>query len=200
MRDGYLATSMTDVAAEAGVSRQTVFSAYGSKAKLLKEVVDVRIVGDDAPLGVDDRRHTAVISSTDDPVLAVRTLANLTRSISEGVAPLWPMVYEAAAVEPEIAELSRAMDEGRWHGVHHLPLRLAELGALTSRWTVDQATDAAWLINSPTTGIAALTRGWSFDDYERWLFEALVGLLLDDVEPAEWAPYEWPDGFEHAPE
>jgi AcrR family transcriptional regulator len=199
LRDGYRTTSINDVAAEAGVSRQTVFSAFGSKARLLKEVVDVRIVGDDAPLSVDDRRHAAVMLSSEDPVLIIRTMANLSRSIAEGVLPMSRIVIEAAAVEPEIAAMVAAMDEGRWHGVANLPRRLAELGALTPRWTVEQATDAIWLINGASAGIPAIDRGWTFDDYERWMFESMIGLLLDDTEIPPWQPFTWPLGFEQAP-
>src|SRR3954462_2377730 len=48
---GYAATTMKDVAAEAGVSVQTVFG-QGSKASLLLACVDRAVVGDDeqAPL------------------------------------------------------------------------------------------------------------------------------------------------------
>src|SRR6478672_11318927 len=48
---GYAATTMKDVAAEAGVSVQTVFG-QGSKAALLLACVDRAVVGDDeeAPL------------------------------------------------------------------------------------------------------------------------------------------------------
>jgi AcrR family transcriptional regulator len=199
LRDGYQATSMSGVAEEAGVSRQTVFSAFGSKANLLKEVVDVRIVGDDAPLSVDDRRHAAVMLGSEDPVLIIRTMANLSRSIAEGVLPMSRIVMEAAAVEPEIAAMVAAMDAGRWQGVAHLPRRLAELGALTPRWTVDQATDAVWLINGASAGIPAIDRGWTFDDYERWMFESMIGLLLDGVEIPPYEPFEWPEGYEDAP-
>ena len=38
--NGFHVTSMDDIAKSAGVSRQTVFSAFGSKANLLKEAFD----------------------------------------------------------------------------------------------------------------------------------------------------------------
>src|SRR3954471_13373825 len=46
LRAGYAATTMKDVAAEAGVSVQTVFG-QGSKASLLLACVDRAVVGDD---------------------------------------------------------------------------------------------------------------------------------------------------------
>src|SRR5690349_25009742 len=51
---GYAATTMKDVAAEAGVSVQTVFG-QGSKASLLLACVDRAVVGDDEELPLAQR-------------------------------------------------------------------------------------------------------------------------------------------------
>ena len=56
---GYAATTMADVAAEAGVAVQTVYSAVGGKAALLKAVFDTTIVGDDEPVPVSGRPEIA---------------------------------------------------------------------------------------------------------------------------------------------
>ena len=52
---GYAATSLADIAKEAAVARPTVFSAFGSKAALLREVVDQALAGDDEPVPVAER-------------------------------------------------------------------------------------------------------------------------------------------------
>src|SRR5918912_2498402 len=52
---GYLATSIEDIAAEAGVARPTVFTAVGSKSVILREVVDQAVAGDDASVPVAER-------------------------------------------------------------------------------------------------------------------------------------------------
>src|SRR5262245_5178069 len=51
---GYAATSLADIAREAAVARPTVFSAFGSKAALLREVVDQALAGDDEPVPVSE--------------------------------------------------------------------------------------------------------------------------------------------------
>ena len=50
------ATSVRDIAREAGVAVETVYSVVGSKRELLKVAMDVAIVGDDEPVALDDRR------------------------------------------------------------------------------------------------------------------------------------------------
>src|SRR5689334_960995 len=64
---GYVATSMDDIATAAAVSRQTVFSAFGSKANLLKEAFDVRLAGDDEPKALAERPEVQRILEELDP-------------------------------------------------------------------------------------------------------------------------------------
>jgi hypothetical protein len=52
---GYASTTLADVAGAAGVARPTVFAAAGSKAALLKLVLDQALSGDDEPVAVADR-------------------------------------------------------------------------------------------------------------------------------------------------
>ena len=47
---GYSATTMRAVAADAGVAVPTVELAFGTKARLLKAVIDTAIAGDDEPV------------------------------------------------------------------------------------------------------------------------------------------------------
>src|SRR5260370_41187310 len=52
---GYASTSLADIATAAGVARPTVFAAFGSKAALLRQLLDQALAGDDAPVAVADR-------------------------------------------------------------------------------------------------------------------------------------------------
>src|SRR6266704_6547564 len=58
---GYAATSIEEIAAAAGVSRATVFTSVGGKARLLKTALDVAIVGDDAPIALPNRPRSKAI-------------------------------------------------------------------------------------------------------------------------------------------
>src|SRR5260370_32162154 len=64
---GYAATSIEEIAAAAGVSRTTVFTSVGGKAKLLKTALDVAIVGDDEPISLPDRPRSKAIRAEPDP-------------------------------------------------------------------------------------------------------------------------------------
>ena len=59
---GYLATSIEDIAAEAGVARPTVFTAVGPKPVILRTIVDQALAGDDRA-GAD--RRAALVAGSD---------------------------------------------------------------------------------------------------------------------------------------
>src|SRR3954468_6377272 len=73
LANGYVATSMDAIAKAAGVSRQTVFTAFGSKAALLSELGDVQVVGDDQPIPLAERDAVKRLSDMDDGVAIVRS-------------------------------------------------------------------------------------------------------------------------------
>src|SRR5438876_735744 len=64
---GFAATSIEEIAAAAGVSRATVFTSVGGKAKLLKTALDVAIVGDDQPVALPERPRSKAIRFEHDP-------------------------------------------------------------------------------------------------------------------------------------
>src|SRR3954447_16791169 len=67
LANGYVATSMDAIAKAAGVSRQTVFTSFGSKAALLSELGDVQVVGDDEPIPLAEREAVRRLQDEDDP-------------------------------------------------------------------------------------------------------------------------------------
>ena len=59
LEHGYAPTTMKMVAAEAGVSTQSVYQVFGNKPGLVKALVDVAIVGDDQPVPMMEREFVA---------------------------------------------------------------------------------------------------------------------------------------------
>ena len=54
-RDGFRATTIAAVAAHAGVSAESIYKGFGTKAALAKAVFDLVIAGDDKPVPVAER-------------------------------------------------------------------------------------------------------------------------------------------------
>jgi AcrR family transcriptional regulator len=175
---GYTDVSMDHIAKAAGVARQTVFSAYGSKAKVLKEVIDVRLAGDDAPLALADRPAARQMLSSPEPLDAIRRCAGLIVAVALRVAPLWPAINQAAATDPEIADLLRVYAAARRDGIGEVVDVVAGLGALRRGRSRAKAKDAVFLLTDPATVHLAQRLGWSPRDMERWYVDCLSALLL----------------------
>src|SRR5688572_22128635 len=61
VRDGWAGTGMRDVAAEAGVSTETVYAHFSSKRALLQAVMDIAATGDDRPVALAERTEFAAL-------------------------------------------------------------------------------------------------------------------------------------------
>ena len=178
LEHGYGATSMDDVAAAAGVARQTVFSAFGSKAGLLRDVVDVRLAGDDAPVPLAERPFVQRIWEATDPVTAIALQAEGMVAVGARIAPVWEVLTGAAGTDPEIAGLVRSYEDGRLADIGVVVDVVAGLGALAPGRSVRRAKEAVWLLSGPSVIAAALDRGWSKPAIAQWLRECMEGVLL----------------------
>src|SRR4029453_9736862 len=65
-RDGFRPTHTAAVAAHAGVSAESIYKGFGTKAALAKAVFDVVVAGDDEPLPVRRRSEAATIRAEPD--------------------------------------------------------------------------------------------------------------------------------------
>lgn len=180
LEQGYVATAMSDIATAAGVSRPTVFNVFGSKAALLKEVADVALAGDDAPVDLHARPLGQRILSERDPEELLRLQARYAAEVIERAAPLLAVVTAAASADPEAAALLGAQEEGRLHGIGVVVDRLDELGALRQGLSVRRAKESLWLLTGGEPWLLAKRKGWARSAYERWLLACMRALLLPD--------------------
>jgi AcrR family transcriptional regulator len=173
---GYLATTMTEIAREAGVALQSVYSAGQSKADLLHLVVDVAVAGDDQEVMLLDRPSYAAIAAETDPRHQVEIIAALIAATMERLAPVWVAYREAAAVDPKAAA-NLVAAHGRRHQTFAGMVGMVPPHCL--RRTPEEATDSAWAIGS--IDVFLLLReiqGWDAPRYAEWIRQTLVDQLL----------------------
>lgn len=176
---GYAATSLADLAASAGVARPTVFAAFGSKANLLRQVVDRALAGDDEPVPVARRPwfRPVLESTTQDGVLAA--YADVCTLIGARAAPVFEVVRQAADESEELAQLWATTRANRHAGAAMVVHRLRELGPLRPGLADDVAVDVVWVHNDPGLyGSLVLERGWAVPDFTAWLLGQLRAALL----------------------
>jgi AcrR family transcriptional regulator len=174
---GYASTSLADVAAVAGVARPTVFAAFGSKAALLKQVLDEALAGDDEPLPVRDRPWFQPIWAATTPREALTAYADVCLLIAQRAAPLFESVHRAADDASEAAQLWQTLLANRRTGSRMVVEHARTLGALAVDG--ERAVDVLWLFNDPALYASLVTdSGWSESDYRDWLASTMCRALL----------------------
>jgi AcrR family transcriptional regulator len=171
---GYLATTINQVAAAAGVAVQTVYSSVGSKAALVLALNDLI----DAESGVAD--VATEVSTAGDPGAVLAGGVRLTRQLNERCGDIVRMLL---AAEPSDADVAAAVRDGmRRHrdGAELVARRLGELDGLAAGVTDEQAATAVAVMTSPASwGQLTGDFGWTYDRAETWLVDSLSRLLLD---------------------
>ena len=167
------AVKLEDVAGRAGVSRQSVYLHFGSRAGLLLALV--AHVDESGPLGELSGRVTRARTGADvlDAALSVQ-------------ADYWPSIYriarafdEARRADAAIAEAWDDRMERRRASCRSVVERLADAAELDPRWTVDDAADVLWALTSMRTWEdLVIDSGWSRDRYVDCLSTAAKRTLL----------------------
>jgi AcrR family transcriptional regulator len=85
---GPAAVTMRDVATRAGVSAETVYKTFGTKAALIKDVYDVTLAGDDEPIPMIDRPEIQAVIAASGARDKIARYAYAARRIGERVGPL----------------------------------------------------------------------------------------------------------------
>lgn len=178
---GYRATTMADIGRASGVSVETVYKAFKTKATLVKAAYDQALVGDDEPVPLVDRPEYQAFIAEPDPAAKLRRYAAIARGISERIGPLMAVLAAGARSggDPDLEALAATTDRERLIGATHLAAHLEATGALRPGLDPDRARDTVWMLNSPDVyRLLVLDRGWSHDDYEHWLADTLTTALL----------------------
>jgi AcrR family transcriptional regulator len=170
---GYAGTTVTRLAATAGVSVQTLYLAWGSKRALLRGYMENALSGDAGSPEDAARRFTGL-----SPRDRLAELAALVTEIAERAASGWSLYRDASAVDPEIA--------ADWNELQLLRHRLISrlLGdipasALAEGVTINSAIDTAWAIASPESYDLLVRRlGYQLNEFHHWMKQNLITAIL----------------------
>lgn len=173
---GWAATTVRDVAHEAGVSVPTVYSAYGNKTGLVRALADAA----DLSAGIE-RMLTVLEAPAASPANQLAAMAGYDRRLFERAGDVITLLREAGRTEPE---LSTAYRDGRARG-DETRLQVFSswpAGTLRAELDVRTASDVyAALCNIDVYATLIGERDWTPDRVERWWSEALAREILADI-------------------
>ncbi len=176
---GWSRTTIDAVAARAGVSRRTVFTAVGGKAALLKLALDWALVGDDEPVPLSERKVIASLEQVTDPRELVARWARFVAELEDRAAPLAAVLVVAADADPDAAEVHTVSERNRLIGAELFVARLAATGGLRPGLTTERAVAATLVLMDPAVHRTLVREhGWTRDEYAGWVERAAVAELL----------------------
>ncbi|MEV4536493.1 helix-turn-helix domain-containing protein [Asanoa sp. NPDC049518] len=179
VEQGYVATTVRDIARAAGVGERTVYAAFPSKADLFRHVLGVATVGDEAPVAVPDRPEMREAFAQADPRTAIHQSIDYTVALFERAGDLIMVTVQAADADPDMRNAADAGSRTTRKVWLTLTESLHKAGSLRSGLTAQTAADIFYALASPHT-YQLLRRhcGWSRARYQAWLTEAVTQQLL----------------------
>lgn len=178
--EGFLGTSLDDVAKRAGVARATVYYQFESKYGLLDGlIVNATQVARAAPLD-RARKHPDARKGLDSYLVEIC-------KFWMGDLALFRNVYGLASVDPEAGRLFDGYDNRRRELLVWLVKRLADQGHLRPGVTQQRATDVLWLLSSFRSFDQLHTRARLSAKQAAALLNDLAGAILADAGAASEA-------------
>ncbi|WP_026928927.1 TetR/AcrR family transcriptional regulator [Glycomyces tenuis] len=170
---GWAATTVREVAREAGVSVPTVYAAYRNKKGLIQALADAADLSADLPRMLDELEDSA------EPERHLAAMAAYDRRLFERSGDLIALIREAGRGEPDLAAFYRSgrreADRTRVQVFSSWPP-----GTLRDGLDVPTAVDVyAALCNIDVYTTLTLERDWPPQRVEHWWSEALARELLN---------------------
>jgi AcrR family transcriptional regulator len=181
-RGGVAAVTVTDVATDAGVSRQLVYFHYRNRAGLLVAMARHH----DRTSGFDRRVQAATALP---PAEAFEALVRAWLDYLRDVLPV-ARALEAAAITGDVGgEAWRDRMTALRETLRHALVRLADAGRLREPWTADDAADWAWSRVHPATWAHLVEeRGWTAAAFADRTLASLTAELVAAQAAAQASP------------
>lgn len=174
---GYGRTTMAEIATAAGVSVETVYAAFGSKAVVLQRVWDITIGGDDEQVVYHERPQIRALSAEPDLGQRLRTQARLFAQTARRIVPFVLCVQGAASSEPTAAQMLAEMGRQRLSGISVMAAAAVATGQLAV--SEDECRDFIWATTDGALWQRLVAeRGWSDEKFADWLAQLWIGLLV----------------------
>jgi AcrR family transcriptional regulator len=175
LNDGYAVTTIAAVARDAGVSAETIYKSFGTKAALVRAIWERGLAGR-GPVPAPNRSDKM---STDehDPRVIIAEWGKLTTEVMPLVAPILLLIRATAATDADMASLLAETDQQRRDRMRRNAQRIQR--HLRPVVTLRKATDILWLYSSPDLyDLLVLRGGWPLRRYASHLAESMTAALL----------------------
>jgi AcrR family transcriptional regulator len=177
LADGFTATTVAVIAADVGVSVDTIYKAFGGKPGLVRAICADALAGE-GPVPAETRSD-ALHGSETDPRAIIRGWGVLASEVAPRVVPILLLIRDAAIADPEMAGLQADMDRQRLERMTHNARKLANGGHLRRGLTAEHAGEIMWTYSSPQLyELLVMIRGWPLQRFTTFITDAMIAALI----------------------
>ena len=178
-KQGYAATTVAQIAADAGVAVDTVYAAVGAKSVIFRLLLETALSGTDEAVPAEERDYVRRMKAQTRARDKLDTYAAAVRAIAERVGPLHLVLRDAAAQAPELARMRDEIASRRAKNMRLLAQDLLDTGDLRAELDVEEIADVVWSMNSAEFYYLLVhERGWAPAKFQRWLTDTWCRLFL----------------------
>ena len=172
-RDGFRLTTIAAIAARAGVSAESIYKGFGTKAALAKAVFDVVIAGDDEPVPVAERPAAQLVRDEPDVRRRIALYVDGLAQRQARSAKVQILIRDGRHVDDSLAPVWATLNEEGLVGMTMLGRHLLDTGQLRDGIGLDEVRDVLWnYLAIDTYERLVLSRGWPLARYSHWLAHA----------------------------
>jgi AcrR family transcriptional regulator len=176
--DGFRATTITAVARRAGVSAESIYKGFGTKAALAKAVFDFVIAGDDEPVPMAERPESRAIQAEPDVRRKIELYVAGLAQRQQRSARVQLAIRDGRHHDETLRETWQTLLDERLTGMTMFGRHLLDSGQLREGITLDEVADVLWTyIAVELYELLVLHRGWPIERYAAWIGRAITDAL-----------------------
>src|SRR5512146_304142 len=163
-RDGFRLTPIAALAKHAGVSAESVYKGFGTKAALAKAVFDLVIAGDDEPVPVAERPAMQAVRDEPDVRRKIAMFAGGLAQRQARSARVQILIRDGRHVDDSLTPVWDKMTGEGLAGMTALGRHLLETGQLRDGISLDEVRDVLWnYLAIDAYERLVLTQGWPLE-------------------------------------
>ncbi len=180
---GYVGTTMAQIADASGVAVQSVYFTFHTKAALLSRAFDFAVMGEEEPQIPQKQDWYVAMTAEPDVTQALRHFVAGVGEITRRVMPLSLAAQVAADGDPDTARVIASHDEMQADAYRAVVKLLGAKAVLRPGVSLKRGTDLLLLYaGTDVYHVLVKDRGWSYDEWLDWtvvtLAHQLFGLAL----------------------
>ncbi|RSS98642.1 TetR/AcrR family transcriptional regulator, partial [Streptomyces sp. WAC05374] len=173
VQNGYAATTVSEIATDAGVSVDTVYASIGRKPVLLRELVETALSGTDQAIPARQREYVRAIGEATSAEDKIAIYAHALAAIQQRLAPIFLALRDAATTDASCARVWAEIGDRRAANMREFAADLRSTGQLREDLSDDEVADILWSMNATEYWVLLVgERRWTAERFRDWLCDS----------------------------